>query len=214
MADFYSTLWAWLQVHGMYGVALFMAAESAGAPVPTELGFITAQGLVGARAVSWWQAFAWINAGHLLGAAASYYLGRASDNTLARFLAHRQGFMEARGRMQHWYRKYGPLAILFGRLIGHVRPWASFVAGLAGVPLPQFCLWTVLGTAIFTAVTMWVTLYGWQFWMAYPEWRVPLVVGMLALFYGLPLAKLIQHLVTRRRRRRAESLRHPEEKEV
>ena len=76
--------------------------------------------------------------------------------------------MEARGQMQRWYRKYGPLAILFGRLVGQVRPWASFVAGLAGVPLPQFCLWTILGTAVFTAVTMWVTAYGWQFWMVHP----------------------------------------------
>ncbi|NPV48451.1 MAG: hypothetical protein HPY69_16045 [Armatimonadetes bacterium] len=211
MEHFYATLWAWLQVHGMTGVALFMAAESAGAPVPTGLGFAVAEGLIGAGAVSWWGAFLWINAGHLVGAGASYYLGRASDNALARFLAHRQGFMDARAQMQRWYHKYGPLAILFGRLVGHVRPWASFVAGLAAVPLPQFCLWTVVGTAAYTAVTMWLTAYGWQFWMAHPDWRVPLVVGTLVLFYGLPLAKLLHHLILRYRRHRAERRRSREE---
>ena len=42
--------------------------------------------------------------------------------------------MKARDTLQHWYTRYGPVTIVAGRLLGHVRPWASLVAGMAHVP--------------------------------------------------------------------------------
>jgi membrane protein DedA with SNARE-associated domain len=85
--------------------------------------------------------------------------------------------------------------------VGHVRPWASFVAGLSQVPAGTFWLWTVIGSLIFTAAAMWVTAVGWQFWLTHAQWRTPLIVGMMVLFYGLPAYKLAEHFIKRRRRR-------------
>ncbi|MBU0610486.1 MAG: VTT domain-containing protein [Armatimonadetes bacterium] len=203
MEHFYLVLYQWLQTYGLPATSLFMAAESAGAPVPTELGFVTAQGLVLARSVTYVEAFLWIAAGHLVGSGVSFYLGRATDSALARKLASRRSVMHVRAKLQGWYARYGALTVLFGRLMGHVRPWASFIAGLSQVDPRTFWLWTVVGTFIFTAVTMWVTAVGWQFWLAYPQWRMPLIVGMLLVFYGIPLYKIVEHLVKRRRRRKA-----------
>lgn len=201
MDHLYYALYQWVQAYGLPGVFLFMVVESAGVPFPTELGFITAQGLIVAQAHTYWEALAWIVAGHLVGSAIGFYLGRATDSALARYLAHKPVVMKAREKLQGWYARYGPVAILFGRLVGQVRPWASFIAGLSQVSALTFWLWTVAGTVIFTVITLWVTAVGWQFWQAHAAWRTPLIVGMLLIFYGLPLYKLLEALVKKLRRR-------------
>lgn len=206
MEQWYYNLFIWVQAHGLHGVFLFMAIESGGVPFPTELGFIAAQGLITSHDKSWWEAYAWIVMGHLVGAGFSYHLGRASDSALARYLAHKRGVMHTCEWLQRWYTRYGALTVLAGRLIGHVRPWASFAAGLSRVPETTFWLWTVLGTLVFTAVTMWITAVGWQFCMTHAAWRMPVIVGMLVVFYGLPAYKLVEHLVRRYQRRRQLSI--------
>jgi len=206
MAHFYSALLLWAQAHGLHGVFVFMLVESAGVPFPTELGFITAQGMLDAHMCSYWVAFAWIAAGHLGGAAISYHLGRASDSAISRYLAHKPAVVAVHEKMQKWFVKYGPLAILFGRLIGQVRPWSSFVAGLARVPIWPYYLWTLVGTLAYTAITMWVTAVGYTFWRAHPQLGGPMVAIMMVIFYGLPLYKGIEHFVKRHRRHKAAKL--------
>ena len=44
MAHLYVALFEWVQAYGLFGATLFMLVESAGAPFPTELGFIASQG--------------------------------------------------------------------------------------------------------------------------------------------------------------------------
>jgi membrane protein DedA with SNARE-associated domain len=203
MEHLYASMWQWVQAYGVHGVLLFMAAENVGVPLPTALGFLTAQGLVESHAITYWQAFLWIAAGHLIGAGASYHAGRATDSALGRYLSHRRGLMKACEKLQGWYDRYGALTLLFGRLEGHVRPWASFVAGLSRVEPLSFWLWTVVGTAIYTVVTMWVTAVGWKFWLAHAEWRAPIIIVILLAFYAVPGYKLVEHLVRRHRRLKA-----------
>ncbi|MEN6545992.1 MAG: VTT domain-containing protein [Armatimonadia bacterium] len=202
MEHLYAGLLLWVQAHGLHGVFVFMFVESAGVPFPTELGFITAQGMLDAHLCSYWTAYAWIAMGHLVGSGVSYQLGRAGDNAATRRLAHRPGVVAVHEKMQRWYAKYGPLAILFGRLVGQVRPWSSFVAGLARVPVLPFWLWTIVGTLAFTACSMWVTAVGYAYWQAHRQLGGPMIAVMLLIFYGLPAYKGIEHLVKRLRRRR------------
>lgn len=201
MDQIYAALYHWVQAHGLVGAFVFMAVESVGVPLPTELAFITAQALIVSDAAPYWEAFSWIAGGHLVGSGISFYLGRATNNALARRLARRPSVTTARAQLQGWYARYGPPTILFGRLVGQVRPWASFVAGLSQVPALTFWLWTVVGVIIYTAAAMWVTAVGTQFWLAHARWRAPLIVGMLVVFYGLPAYKLVEHLIKRLRRR-------------
>jgi alkaline phosphatase len=203
MEQLYLSLWQWVQAYGLPGVLVFMAAENVGAPLPTALAFITAQGIVHAQGATYWEVSLWIVAGQFLGAGISYHAGRATDGALARYLSHRKGLMGACAKMQKWYERYGVLSLLFGRLEGHVRPWASFVAGLSRVPPVTFWLWTIVGTLIFTAVTMWVTAVGMKYWLAHPQWRVPIIIVILLAFYAVPAYKLIEHLIRGYRRRQA-----------
>lgn len=202
MEHFYSLLLQWAQFHGLWGVAAFMAVESGGMPFPTELGFITAQGMLGANLCPLWKAYVWIVGGHLVGAGVSYHLGRAGDSALCRYLSHRPSVIAAHEKVQRWYARYGAMAVLFGRLVGQVRPWSSFLAGLARVPALTFWLWTILGTMIFTAVAMWMTAVGFKYWQAHREMGVPIVVVLMVIFYGLPVYKGLEQLVKHLKRRR------------
>lgn len=202
MEQLYAAFLAWVQAYGLHSVFVVMATESAGAPIPTEVGFVVALGLIKTGAVSYWVAFLWLVAGQLAGSGFAFYLGRATDNALARRLARKRSVMEARAKLQGWFACHAALTIVCGRLVGQVRPWASFIAGLSGVNQVTFWLWTLAGTITFTACAMWITAVGWQFWLDHPQWRAPLIIGAMVLFYGLPLYKLIEHLIKSHRRRK------------
>jgi membrane protein DedA with SNARE-associated domain len=204
MEHLYASLLLWVQDHGLHGAFVAMLLESGGIPFPTELGFITAQGMLQARLCTYWEAFGWMASGHIIGSFVSYSLGRASDTALSRRLAHLPAVVTVHDKMRHWYARYGALAILLGRLIGQVRTFSSFAAGLSRVPVLPFALWTTVGTLILVAATMWFTAIGYSFWQSHRHLTVPIVVTLLIIFYGLPVYKIIEHLVKRRRTRRVE----------
>jgi membrane protein DedA with SNARE-associated domain len=213
-----AVLLQWVQAHGMGGVYLFMVVENVAIPFPTELGFITAQAMVAGRLVPFWYAWAVIVAGHLSGSAVTYYAGRKGDNVLVRRFGHSRTMMHVREKMQIWYGKYGALAVLFGRLVGQVRPWASLAAGMGGVRQGTFWLWTTVGSMLYAALAMWVTKVGWEWTVKYPQWRVPAIIVMLIVFYGVAGTGLTVKWWQRRQRRRARqkgaSEQPPEEKDA
>lgn len=202
MEEALAVLSGWAQAHGLLGVFLFMAAENVGVPVPTGIGFVVAQGLINHGRADYWLVFALISVAHLAGAGVSYYLGRAGDNALTRRFANSPRMMRARGHLRGWYARHGAVAILFGRLVGHVRPWASLVAGMSGVPPVTFWVWTVVGTLIFTPTAMWLTVWGWRLWRMHPDLRLHGMVALALIFYGAALWGLGMKLVQRHLRRR------------
>jgi len=202
MQHIYAELFAWVQLHGMAGVFVLVLSETCGVPFATEVGLITAQGLIVSGHATHWEAYASITGAHLLGAGVSYHLGRAGDSTLARRFSHSKRMMRTRDRMQRWYSQYGPFAIVFGRLVGQVRPWASFVAGMAQVPPVPFWIWTVVGSIAYTFAAMWVTEWGWVLWQKYPHMQVAMVVAVIAVFYGSAGFAITHKLMQRRRRRK------------
>lgn len=203
MAGLQSELLHWAHVHGLVGVFAFMVTENLCVPFPTEVGFIAAQLLISSGRVPYWLAFIVITAGHVTGASASYYAGRAGDNVLVSRFGRSQALMRTRRTLQAWYAKYGALAVLFGRLVGQVRPWASLAAGMGQVPAATFWVWTVIGSMIYSAATMWITAVGWEWVVRHPQWRVPIIVAALVLFYGLLASGVTVKLVQRWRRKKA-----------
>ncbi len=181
----YAALLVWVQAHGMAGVFLFMAIENMAIPFPTELGFITAQGLVSGRWCPYWYAFSIITLGQMAGSAVTYYAGRAGHGIVVQRFGHSKMTMRVQEKMHGWYAKYGALAILFGRLVGQVRPWASLAAGMAKVPQGRFWFWTTIGASIYTVIAMALTKVGWEWAVRYPQWRAPAIIVVLIIFYGV-----------------------------
>jgi membrane-associated protein len=100
--------------------------------------------------------------------------GAAAAGDLASFaLGRRLGrpFLVARGprigvsaprleRVERFFDRHGPKAILVGRFIGIVRAVAPFLAGSSGLRLRAFLPWSLLGTAAWAAT---FTLVGYVF---------------------------------------------------
>jgi len=162
-----------------------MAIENMGVPFPTEAGFLYSVVEVRAGRLSFLTAFLVINLGHLVGSGISYLLGRYSNNALARRWQRSRKMQQVRLTLENWYARYGPWTLLLGRLVGYVRPFSSFVAGLGKVNWKPFCLWTSLGTLIINSFCWLATATMVQVWSTYPHRRW--VVGAVFAFFTLGL---------------------------
>ncbi|MEW5935387.1 MAG: DedA family protein, partial [Bacillota bacterium] len=103
--------------------------------------------------------------GGLAGSLASYLLGRWAGRPFleryGRYLLLRAGELEAADR---WFARYGPLAVMVGRLIPGVRTFISLPAGVARMPLAQFLAYSTAGAAPWTATLTWAGMAAGEQW--------------------------------------------------
>ena len=120
---------------------------------------------------------AWLAAA--LGDLASFWLGKRLGRRF--LLAHgpRLGLTAPRlERVDHFFDRHGPRAILAGRFIGIVRAVAPFLAGASGMPLRAFLPWSLLGTAVWATA---FTLIGYAFSHSFGTATDALTHGALVL---------------------------------
>ena len=141
---------------GYVGVAGLTFLENIFPPIPSELviplaGFVAARGdlHVGVVIVA-------ASAGSLAGAAVWYEAGRRIGEARLRAWVGRHGRWLTLSpndvdRAQSWFRRHGPAAVLFGRLMPGVRTFVSLPAGFSAMPRAPFLLYSALGTAVWTA---------------------------------------------------------------
>ena len=189
----------WLDAHGLWAAVALVAAESAGLPCPLPLAFLAVWKLAAGGQIGYWPGLGLLLAGKLFGAGLSYYAGRAGDNALSRRLSRSPRMDIARARLQDWYERRGAATVFFSRLVGQLRPFSSFFAGLSGVPPTVFWAWTIAGSALYVTYYMWVVRFGFALWDTYPHLRQPVLWGAaLACLVAIAIA-LARRLRPRRR---------------
>jgi membrane protein DedA with SNARE-associated domain len=142
---------------GYLGIAFLMLAENVFPPIPSELimplaGFTAARGelnIVGVVLAGM--------VGSIAGALLWYYVGRRVGCERLERWAGRHGRWltiapEEVDDAMRWFRRHGGKAVLVGRLIPAVRTLISVPAGIFGMNLPAFLLYTGIGTAVWTAL--------------------------------------------------------------
>jgi membrane protein DedA with SNARE-associated domain len=142
---------------GYLGIVLLMLAENVFPPIPSELimplaGFTAARGelaMVGVDAAG--------SVGSLLGALLWYYIGRwVGLERLKRWAAkHGRWLTISPDDVDHaavWFNRHCGTAVLVGRLIPAIRSLISVPAGVAGMTLPRFLVYSATGTALWTAL--------------------------------------------------------------
>lgn len=142
---------------GYFGIALLMFAENLFPPIPSELimplaGFNASRGdmqVVGVVLSG--------TAGSLAGALFWYYVGRWLGCDRIKALARRRGrwVTVSPADIDHaanWFRRHCGYAVFFGRLIPTVRTLISVPAGIAGMGLGRFLLFSFFGTLLWTAL--------------------------------------------------------------
>jgi membrane protein DedA with SNARE-associated domain len=132
---------------GYAGLTLLMAAESTGAPLPSEIILPFAGYLVSQHRMSLWLAATFGALGCNLGSLAAYELARWGGRRL----------LERRGRWllitpadiaraDRFFARFGGVAVLVGRLLPFVRGFISYPAGIARMPRLRFHLYTFAGS--------------------------------------------------------------------
>ncbi len=137
-------------------VVLFvtLVIEGTGMPwVPYEPIFVVVGQLVEAHRLSSAAALVIGSAGNLLGNLLGYWVGRRAGRALAERYGHRihLGPKEMRA-MEAWFGRYGAATALVGRFFGVIRTPAILGAGLAGMKLHFYLIYSAIGSVIWTAV--------------------------------------------------------------
>jgi membrane protein DedA with SNARE-associated domain len=145
------------QKMGTLGIALLMFVENVFPPIPSELimplaGFSAARGernlviVIIAGSV-----------GSLLGALLWYYIGKGIGAERLKRWATKHGRWltlspKEVDRVCGWFNRHGGKAVFIGRFIPAVRTLISVPAGIAGMPLGSFLLYSSAGTILWTAL--------------------------------------------------------------
>jgi membrane-associated protein len=120
---------------------------------------------------------AWLAAA--LGDLASFLLGQRLGRRFLITRGPRLGVTAERlERVEGFFDRHGPKAILIGRFIGIVRAVAPFLAGASGMRLRAFLPWSLLGTAAWAST---FTLVGYVFHRSFASAAHTLTHGALAL---------------------------------
>ena len=157
-------------------------------------GVVAAEGDVnlGAMLVIAWAAAA---AGDLT----SFVLGKRLGRRFLIARGPRLGVTAARlERVEQFFDRHGPKAILAGRFVGIVRAVAPFLAGASGMRLRAFLPWSLLGTGVWATA---FTLIGYAFHESFSAAADALTHGALALAVAAAaLLALREHRRARRAR--------------
>ena len=142
---------------GYLGVFFLMVAENVFPPIPSEVIMPLAGFLAGSGRMSLSLTMLVGTLGSVIGTLMWYYVGLwFGEERLKRFAArHGRWLTLSPGDIDaahHWFARHGAMAVFFGRMIPAIRTLISVPAGLARMPLWQFLIYTVAGSALWTGV--------------------------------------------------------------
>jgi membrane protein DedA with SNARE-associated domain len=148
----------WIQGLIMYpGIVFLMFLENIIPPIPSELiltlgGFKSGKGELHLGGV-----IAAGTLGALLGQLPLYYLGKwVGEERLIAWADKYGKWLTLSGddirKADKWFDRYGPKIVFFGRMLPGVRSFISLPAGLSGMPLGQFLLYSTIGIAIWNTI--------------------------------------------------------------
>ena len=134
---------------GYGGIVLLMAIESACIPLPSEIIMPFAGYLVFKGEMVLWIVALMGALGCVLGSIPAYYVGKTGGRQLAekygRFVLISKKDLKM---ADDWFKNYGEIIILIGRLLPAVRTFIALPAGIARMNMAKFIVYTFVGSLI------------------------------------------------------------------
>ena len=186
---------------GYPGIVALMAMESSILPVPSELVMPPAGYWAAKGEMSFGLALLSGILGSIIGALANYYGARL----IGRPLLERYGkyvLLSERNlqRSERFFAQHGEISTLIGRLFPVIRHLISIPAGLHGMPLPKFILYTAVGAGLWCAILTWIGYFlGQHEGVLRGEEIHRYVTGAIMVLIPLSIITVIVYVVRRRR---------------
>ncbi len=169
----YESLERLVSRYGSRGIAVAMFAESAGVPFASSIVFLSAGSLILRGSCSFWSIFISSTIGITLGSIFSYTIGLlgsiVGDAVKFKIKIRSNRFKnrhdpvktptkQYRSKILHLFNKYGNFSIFMGQLWGFSRTFISFPAGAMHMNFYLFIIYTFLGGALFSLMTIGASL--------------------------------------------------------
>ncbi len=185
---------------GYLGLSGLVAVENIFPPIPSEVilpmaGLLTGQGRLNSGL-----AVAAATVGSVIGALVLYELGRRlGDPRLRRFVERRGKWLlvssDDYDKASAWFERHGRWAVLIGRCAPGVRSYVSIPAGIQRMPLPQFLIYTAIGSGVYNSA-----LIGFG-WLLGNNWEsVGRYVGMFEAALWISLGCAIVYWIVKKKR--------------
>jgi len=146
---------------GTVGVAFLMFLENVFPPIPSELvmplaGFISARG-----GMALWAVILAGTIGSVAGALLWYWIGyKLGEERLYRLVNRHGRWLTVDAcdiaRASDWFRRHGAWAVFLGRMVPGIRTFISVPAGIAGMSMTPFLIYSMVGSAIWTGFLAWL----------------------------------------------------------
>lgn len=187
--------------YGLVAVFVALITTSLGLPIPEDVSLAAAGVLVAKGHAPYWAAWIVGYVGVLGGDIIAYGMGR-------RVGLHPQGFIarlvgpEDIERIERFYRKYGPWAIVIARQFPGMRMPAFFFAGASGIRPLRFLAFdgtaAIITTSVFTGLGFWFAdRLDWLLEQLAPFQQIGPIVLTVAI--GLVVWRVVRQQLKRRR---------------
>ncbi len=179
---------------GYFGVFVLMTVESALIPLPSEVTMPFAGFLVSEQRLAFWGVVLAGGLGNLVGSLVAYFLGWRLGEPMLRV------FIRSHGRWvlmsehdydlaERWLRERGELIVFASRMLPVIRTFISLPAGVAHMNLTRFCIYSLVGSLIWSALLTqlgvklgenWPTLS--DIWHRFDAVIVAVLLALVALY--------------------------------
>lgn len=173
---------------GYAGVVLLIVLENVFPPIPSEAilplaGFLAGQGRMWLPGV-----ILAATAGAVIGALILYYFGAWFGEKRIRWMVRRYGkwFAVAEGDIDtanSWFDRHGGKAVMICRLVPIIRSLVSIPAGIRGMDLRTFILYTAIGSGVWNSIlilTGWWLGDNWEEVSTYVDYlEYPVIIAVL-----------------------------------
>jgi membrane protein DedA with SNARE-associated domain len=173
-----------IAAYGLLAVFVLMVAESCGVPFPSEVIMPTSGILAATGHMNLVAAIIAGAAANLVGSVIAYGLAARFGEPLllgpGRYVGIRRHHLEL---ADGWFKRWGLVAVLIGRVLPVVRTYISFPAGLARVDLARFSILTFVGALPWCAA---LALAGYELGKNYdrisgPVQKAAIVIALLVV---------------------------------
>lgn len=183
---------------GYLGVFMIIGLEYACFPIPSEIVLPFVGMSIPQTSLQFLPAFLISILAGLSGSLLCYFIGYYGGTPLLNKLSkHSENLCTATNTFNSWFSKYGRWAVLFSRVIPLTRTYISLFAGVNGMSLIEFLLYSATGIALWNLVLMSLGFYLGHNWSliegildTYSNIVIILLAVLIIFYIGYKLKKI------------------------